>query len=179
MKQHALPARRGMTSRCRSAKNGGGVSAHPAAACPVLVSLAAGLVTLLCGVGARAESTQLERAIDAYTTALETTDRNLRLEEFARRAVVSAGDRRGRTARPGSQRRPVRKPGECGSAGRTSGAGHRRLSSSVGLGTTECTGSPEPGLCPLAVAGLGPPGRNDSSHRLALLLACDDFAGRP
>lgn len=84
MKQHALPARRGMTSRCRSAKNGGGVSAHPAAACPVLVSLAAGLVTLLCGVGAGAESTQLERAIDAYTTALETTDRNLRLEEFAR-----------------------------------------------------------------------------------------------
>ena len=56
----------------------------PAAACPVLVSLAAGLVTLLCGVGAAAESTQLERAIDAYTTALETTDRNLRLEEFAR-----------------------------------------------------------------------------------------------
>ena len=38
----------------------------------------------LCGVAAGAESTQIERAIDAYTAALETTDRNLRLEEFAR-----------------------------------------------------------------------------------------------
>ena len=31
-----------------------------------------------------AETTQIERAIDAYTAALESSDRNQRLEEFAR-----------------------------------------------------------------------------------------------
>ncbi|MHB8973082.1 MAG: tetratricopeptide repeat protein [Pirellulaceae bacterium] len=50
----------------------------------VLVALLAGLVALLCGQAARAETTQIERAIEAYSTALETTDRNQRLEEFAR-----------------------------------------------------------------------------------------------
>jgi tetratricopeptide (TPR) repeat protein len=64
-----------------------------------IFSPTAWLVAMLCGHAAQAETTQIERAIAAYTTALETTDRNQRLDEFARaeqlfRQVIEGSEQR-------------------------------------------------------------------------------------
>ncbi|MHB0960575.1 MAG: SH3 domain-containing protein [Pirellulaceae bacterium] len=68
------------------------------AACLRVIRLTVWLGALLGASSVWAEMTHLERAIDTYTTALETADRDLRLQQFARaeqlfRQVIEGDER--------------------------------------------------------------------------------------